>query len=81
MRVGRLWWDEVIGERERALTVLRCMRDKALVCFCALEWATFVAVLGKAARPSDDQRGYGSDYGFTIHAPLVARGWDSLQLS
>ena len=57
MRIGRLWWDEVIGERERALTVLRSVGDEALVCFCALERATLVAVLGNAARRSDDQRG------------------------
>src|SRR5436190_15288949 len=57
MRVGRLWWDEVIGERERALTVLRSVRDEALVGFCALERATLVAVLGKAACCSHDQRG------------------------
>ena len=57
MRVGRLWWDEVIGERERALTVLRSVGDEALVGFCALERATLVAVLGNAARRSDDQRG------------------------
>jgi len=57
MRVGCLWWYEVIGERERALTVLRRVCDKALVCFCALERATLMAVLGNAARRSDDQRG------------------------
>src|SRR5439155_11203289 len=57
MRVGRLWWDEVIGERERALTVLRSVGDEALVGFCALERATLVAVLGNAACRSDDQRG------------------------
>ena len=57
MRVGRLWWDEVIGERKRTLAVLRRVRDEALVCFCALERATLVAVLGKAARRSNDQRG------------------------
>ena len=49
--------DEVIGERERALAVLRRVRDEALVCFCALERSTLVAVLGKAARRSNDQRG------------------------
>ena len=57
MRVGRLWWDEVIGERERALTVLRSVSDEALVGFCALERGTLVAVLGKAACCSHDQRG------------------------
>jgi len=57
MRVGCLRRDEVVGERERALTILRCVGDETLVCFCALEWATLVDVLGKAARPSDDQRG------------------------
>jgi hypothetical protein len=40
-----------------------------------------VAVLGKAARCSDRQRGYGTEYGFIIHAPFVDRGWDSLQPS
>jgi len=57
MPVGRLWWDEVIGERERAPTVLRSVGNEAFVGFCALEWATLVAVLGNAARRSDDQRG------------------------
>ena len=57
MRVGCLRRDEVIGERERALTVLRRVGDEALVCFCALEWATLVGVLSKAARRSNDQRG------------------------
>ena len=52
-----LWWDEVIGERERALAVLGSVSDEALVGFCALERATLVAVLGNAARRSDDQRG------------------------
>ena len=56
MRVGRLWWDEVIGERERALTVCRSVGDEAFVGFCALERATLVAVLGKAACYSNDQR-------------------------
>ena len=57
MRVGRLWWDEVIGERESAPAVLRSVSDEALVGFCALERATLVAVLGNAARRSDNQRG------------------------
>ena len=56
MWIGRLRWDEVIGERERALTVCRRVRDEALVCFSALERSTLVDVLGKAARCSHDQR-------------------------
>ncbi len=67
MWIGRLRWDEVIGERERALTVCRRVRDEAFVCFCALERSTLVAVLGKAARCSQDQRGEGSEYRFIIH--------------
>ena len=58
MRIGRLWWYEVVGERERALTVLRSVGDEALVGFCALEGPTLVAVLGNAACRSDDQRGW-----------------------
>jgi len=57
MWIGRFRRHEIIGEREGALTVLRCVSDKALVCFCALERATLMAVLGNAARCSDDQRG------------------------
>ena len=57
MWIGRLWRDEVIGEREHAFAVLRRMGDEALVCFCALERPTLVAVLGKAARRSNDQSG------------------------
>ena len=53
MRVRCLWRDEVIGERERAFTVLCGVNDEAFVCFCALERATLVAVLGNAARNSD----------------------------
>src|SRR6266481_3081858 len=56
MWIGRLWRDEVVGKRERALAVLRRMRDEAFICFCALERSTLVAVLGKAARRSNDQR-------------------------
>lgn len=74
MRIWCLWRNKVIGEREGALTVLHRVSDKALVCFCALERPTLVAILGDAARCSDDQRGCGSEYGFIIHAPFVVRG-------
>src|SRR5439155_9809617 len=57
MWIRRLWWHEVIRERERALAVYRRVGDEAFVCFCALERSTLVAVLGKAARRSDGQRG------------------------
>ncbi len=57
MWIGRLWRDEVVGERKRALAVLRRVSDEALVCFCALERSTLVAVLGKTARRSNHQRG------------------------
>ena len=53
MRIGRFWRDEVVRERECALAVYRRMGDEAFVSFCALERATFVTVLGNAARRSD----------------------------
>jgi hypothetical protein len=81
MRIGCLRWDEVVGERESALAVCRRVGNETLVCFCALERATLMVVLGNAACCSDNQRGYGSDYGFTIHAPFVAIGAKSLQFS
>ena len=57
MGIGRFRRHEIIGEREGTLTVLRRVRNEALVCFCALERSTLVGVLGKAARRSNDQRG------------------------
>jgi hypothetical protein len=78
MRIRRLWWDEVIRERQRALAVYRRVRDETLVCFCALEGATLVSVLGKAVRHSNGQRSYGSEYQFAIHAPFVAIRGESL---
>jgi hypothetical protein len=54
MWIGRLRRHEVIGEREHALAVLRRVRNEALVCFCALERSTLVAVLGKTACRSND---------------------------
>ncbi len=57
MWIGCLRRDEVIGKSEGALAVLRGVRDEALVGFRALKRSALVAVLGKAARRSNDQCG------------------------